>query len=72
MRNGLARSVDRTLIHRVRSEYLEMPGLSLTVDQAARLWSVERATCAVVLEVLVTDGFLLLSRRGVYVRATSA
>jgi hypothetical protein len=31
------------LIKRIRAEYLEMPGLQLTLEQAQRLCSVERA-----------------------------
>ena len=30
------------LINRVRSEFLEMPGLRLRVDQAQRLWNLDR------------------------------
>lgn len=43
---------------RVRAEYQEMPGLSLTVEQAARLFHLERERCARVLDALVADGAL--------------
>ena len=33
--------VNERLIRRVRAEFLEMPGLCLTIDQAQRLWSLE-------------------------------
>ena len=33
------------LLRRVRGEFFEMPGLGLTVDQAQRLWGLERNTC---------------------------
>jgi hypothetical protein len=62
--------LDRALLDRVRGEYLEMPGLSVTVAQAARLWAVDDATGAAVLDALVAEGFLQVSRRGSYVRAT--
>jgi hypothetical protein len=38
--------VDREgFLRRVRGEYLEMPGLSLTLEQAMRMWGVERQAC---------------------------
>ncbi len=42
----------------VRAEYLEMPGLCLTVDQAARLWNVSREECLQTLDALINAGFL--------------
>ena len=55
---------------RVHGEYLEMPGLRLTLAQASRVWHLERAQCADVLQTLVDRAFL---RRlnDVYVRADS-
>jgi hypothetical protein len=46
------------LHQRVRGEYREMPGLRLTVAQAARLFNLEPKQCACVLDTLVTDGAL--------------
>ena len=43
---------------RVRSEFLEMPGLRLTIRQAARLWGLEPTACEHVIEVLVRSEFL--------------
>jgi hypothetical protein len=43
---------------RIRAEYLEMPGLKLTLPQAARLFNVEASDCARVLDTLVTTGVL--------------
>jgi hypothetical protein len=56
------------LLARVRSEFLEMPGLQLTVAQAARLWSLDRVTSEHLLERLVSAGFLWRSRVGIYLR----
>ncbi len=42
----------------IRAEYLEMPGLCLTLSQAARLWHVDRDTCGHALESLAAAGFL--------------
>jgi len=54
------------LRHRVRSEFLEMPGLRLTPAQAARLWSLDRTTSDRILGELVDAGFLLKGRKGGY------
>lgn len=44
--------------HRVRAEFLEMPGLSLTSRQMRRLWLLEPQVCDAVVDTLVTGGFL--------------
>ena len=48
----------RELCVRVLSEYREMPGMSLTLAQAARLFNLDRSRCAVVLHTLVDCGVL--------------
>ena len=53
-----AREIDLNLIARVHGEYLEMPGLQLTLAQASRLWNIQPATSAHVLERLVDASFL--------------
>jgi hypothetical protein len=53
---------------RVRGEYLEMPGLRLNIDQASRLWALDRIACVGLLEHLVEDNFLQCDRSGRYVR----
>jgi len=57
-------------VQRVRGEYLEMPGLSLTERQAQRLWHLEPEACHLLLKALVDSGFLRRTSRGGYVRAT--
>jgi len=57
------------LVRRVRGEYLEMPGLSLTLGQAQRLWNLQRAECACLLGDLVDAGFLACTSLGTFVRA---
>lgn len=59
---------DNTIHERVRAEYLEMPGLSLTLPQAARLFNLEPARCARVLGTLVTNGALWTDGRQFLVR----
>src|SRR5262245_27150356 len=56
---------------RVRAEYREMPGLSLTASQAARLLGLQLSTCERVLRGLVLDGVLFHTSRGVYVATPS-
>ena len=46
----------------IRAEYLEMPGLCLTVAQAARLWNVGREECLQTLDALTRAGFLYRSK----------
>ena len=43
---------------RIRYEFLEMPGLRLTVAQAARLFGVSTAHAADTLKILEEQGFL--------------
>lgn len=52
----------------MRAEYREMPGLTLTLPQAIRLWTAEPRACARALEALVDSGFLHRNG-GTYVRA---
>jgi hypothetical protein len=59
-----------SLIGLVYSEYLEMPGLQLTLAQAVRLWNSDRDSCTQVLETLVDASFLRRAG-GHYVRADS-
>ncbi len=49
---------DRTLQMRICAEYLEMPGMRLSVPQAARLFNLEPTYCARLLKALVADGAL--------------
>ena len=49
---------DRDLRVRIHAEYQEMPGMKLTLAQASRLFNVEPARCAKVLNTLVAVGVL--------------
>lgn len=53
---------------RVQGEYREMPGLSLTPEQARRLWGLDEIACAAILDALVDLQFLRRTARGSYVR----
>lgn len=56
---------------RVRAEYLEMPGLCLTLEQAQQLWSVERRTCEALFKSLADARFLHRTERGLFVLRAS-
>jgi hypothetical protein len=58
------------MLRRIRAEYLEMPGMRLTLRQAQRLCGVERQVCERVLQELVRAGFLYVSADGSYARVT--
>jgi hypothetical protein len=57
------------LVERVRSEFIEMPGLQLTVAQASRLWGLEATACKSVIDQLVTSEFLRWTSKGTIARA---
>jgi hypothetical protein len=46
------------VVRRIRGEFREMPGLSLTLAQATRLWGLERETCRIVVDRLVAAAVL--------------
>ncbi len=53
----------------VRAEYLEIPGLRLTKDQAQRFWGLDPLTCEALLAALVDVRFLRRTHQDAYVRA---
>ena len=57
------------LVERARNEFIEMPGLQLTVPQAARLWGLDMSACQRVISALVGSAFLRWTRDGKVVRA---
>jgi hypothetical protein len=59
------------LVHRVRSEYLEMPGLQLSVPQACKLWGLDAGTCGDLMEQLVRTKFLCRTRAGSFARLSA-
>jgi hypothetical protein len=61
-------AVDEALLARIRGEYDEMPGLSLTPAQAERLWQLDRETCRAALNRLVQRRVLSLTARGRYIK----
>ena len=61
---------DFALLQRVHGEYMEMPGLRLTLEQACRLWNADPNSSLDVLNRLVEDQFLRVSGPH-YVRAAA-
>ncbi len=56
------------LVERVRCEFLEMPGLRLTMPQAARLWGLDQPSCEAVVDALVRCEFLQRTASGAVAR----
>jgi DNA-binding IclR family transcriptional regulator len=52
----------------VKGEYLEMPGLALTVRQASRLWNLDTTLSQALLTTLVRERFLTRSDTGLFLR----
>lgn len=57
-------------LDRLRSEFLEMPGLRLTVPQVQKLCGIESHLCRAVLDALVDAGFLTVDAQNRYARAS--
>ena len=71
---GLVRTAaadDDLLRARIQGEYQEIPGLSLTVAQAARLFDVDISALARILDTLVTAGVLWTDGREYFSRSVS-
>ncbi len=60
------------VVDRVRAEFMEMPGLRLTVAQAARLWGLGLADCHRVIDALVRNAFLRRTEAGMVARVEDA
>jgi hypothetical protein len=66
--NDVRANAIRDALLRAESEYREMPGLCLTLAQAARLWTLDRSTCELVLTNLIERRILKRAPNGTYVR----
>jgi DNA-binding IclR family transcriptional regulator len=54
------------LLRRIRGEFRELPALRLSLEQAMRLWSLDRATCVDALTQLRSAKFLEVDTNGRY------
>ena len=68
---ALRRALD-PLMTRIRGEYREMPGMQLTIREAARLWQIDASACEALLSLLVEDGFLVRTPAGAFVAASQS
>jgi DNA-binding IclR family transcriptional regulator len=59
-------------LRQIWHEFAEMPGLRLTIAQAQRLCALDRATCAELLESLVSARLLVRGGDGRYSRQLTA
>jgi hypothetical protein len=60
------RPTDHEWSRRILAEYREMPGLRLTLRQAARLWALDAVHCQALLDALVASGSLRRGPKGEY------
>jgi len=56
------------VVRRVRAEFEEMPGMTLTMRQASRLFGIERDVCRTVFEGLVRMSYLKWTPSGAITR----
>lgn len=57
-----------TVVERVRAEFEEMPGMTLTMPQASRLFGLEEAFCLSIVERLVHAAYLRRTQTGAITR----
>lgn len=63
-------SPNAQLLDRIRREYLDMPGLKLTLRQAQRLWHLRERECEERLGALIAAKFLCRKSDGRYARVS--
>ncbi len=56
-------------VAQAKAHYVEMPGLTLTLAQAARLWALDAVLCREVLTTLLDARFLVQIRGAFFARA---
>ena len=64
--------MSRELIGRIRGEFIEMPGLKLSLQQACRLWNLSASACCEALDELRAEGFLYQTPSGAFIAFPSA
>jgi DNA-binding IclR family transcriptional regulator len=57
---------------RLRNEFLEMPGLTISVPQVARILGLRSEHAAAILETLASERFLTQTATGSYQRACAS
>lgn len=56
----------------IRTEFEEVPGLSLTIEEAATRWNVDGQRLQPILDGLVAAGFLCRGAQGQYFRPSDS
>ena len=56
------------LVMRIEGEFLETPGLKLTIPEAQRRFAIDEITCEALLDALVDASVLVRTRDRVYAR----
>ena len=69
--NYSTRPMPLDTLRRIRAEFLEMPGMRLSLEQTRRLFGVDRTICKTALEALVLENFLSVAPDGTYKRSRS-
>ncbi len=64
-------SMNPAICERILAEYREMPGMRLTIAQAARLWALDLASSEILLRSLAATGKLRHSATGQYSSPTN-
>jgi len=60
------------ILKRICGEFLEMPGLRLTLPQAQRLWGLDASTCTQLLQSLIDQQFLCRKHDGTFARVSDS
>ena len=68
LRKGPSDALSTKNLERIRGEYMEMPGLVLTVRQAARLMGINARLADTLLSGLTDSGFLVRDNKKGYRR----
>lgn len=69
--SGMHDPATREALSRIEMEYVEMPGLKLTVAQVHRLCNLPQDVCVSALDVLTREGFLCQMSNGAFLRQSS-
>jgi hypothetical protein len=67
-RSRIAPGSPERLVERIRAEFLEMPGLKLTLRQAGRVFGIDARQSECVLAALVAEGVLVRDAHGAFRR----
>ena len=65
-------SVEGELEWRIVAEFHELPGMCLTIEQAMRLWDLDRPTCQATLAALIRCGYIIHDASGRFGLRTAA